>query len=51
MNLEFICLMIILTLLILLVTFGDLLSPSGFTKYISTSSNYISANSLQNIGI
>jgi hypothetical protein len=50
MNLEFTCLIIILTLLILLVTFGDLLSPSGFSQLISTSSNYISAKSLQTIG-
>lgn len=51
MSLEFTCLIIILTLLILLVTFGDLLQLFNITKSISVSSNYISAKSLKTIGI
>jgi hypothetical protein len=46
MNFQFICLIIIFTLLILLITFGDSLNPSGLTKFISTVDNNISQKSI-----
>jgi hypothetical protein len=48
MNFEFCCLTIILVLLILLVTFGDGVNPSGWSYFLSTGSNYISARSIAN---
>lgn len=46
MNFEFCCLIIIFTLLVLLVTFGDMLSSSKFTEFIGTLNKSISAKSI-----
>ena len=51
MNLEFACLIIIFTLLVLLITFGDLLSPSGITYMLSTASNSVSAKSINSLDV
>jgi hypothetical protein len=48
MNLEFVCLTIIFALLVLLITFGDSLTPSGWTYLLSTGTNSISAKSITN---
>lgn len=48
MNYEFLCLVTILVLLILLITFGDSISPSGWTSFVSTGSNNVSAKSIIN---
>jgi hypothetical protein len=48
MNNEFWVLVIIFALLILLITFGDFFSPSGWTSFLSTGSNNISAKSIIN---
>ena len=46
MNLEFMYLIIIFALLVLLITFGDCLSPSGWSYLFSTGSNEISPMSI-----
>lgn len=48
MNYDFLCLVTILVLLILLITFGDSIAPSGWTTFFSTGSNNISAKSIIN---
>ena len=48
MNFEFFCLVIILALLILLVTFGDSIAPFGWCFFLSTGSNNVSAKSIIN---
>jgi len=48
MNLEFVCLAIIFALLVLLITFGDCLNPSGWSYLLSTGSNTISPKSIIN---
>ena len=48
MNFEFFSLVIVLTLLILIITFGDSIAPSGWSSFLSTGSNNISAKSIIN---
>lgn len=48
MNYEFLCLITIFVLLILLITFGDSISPFGRTSFLSTGSNNVSARSIIN---
>lgn len=48
MNLEFTCLIIIFALLVLLMTFGDCLNPSGWTYLLSTGTNNIAIKSITN---
>ena len=48
MNFEFFCLVITLVLLILLITFGDSIAPGGWSSFLSTGSNNISARSIIN---
>ncbi len=46
MNLELLYLAIILALLILIITFGDSISPYGWSSFLSTGSNNVSAKSI-----
>ena len=48
MNFEFVCLIIIFTLLVILITFGETLGSSRFTEFISTMSKNISSRSIVN---
>lgn len=46
MNNHFTCLIIIFTLLILLITFGEYLKPNGWSYLLSSQSNSISPESI-----
>ena len=46
MNLDFVYLIIIFTLLVLLITFGDYFDNTGLTYFISTKNNNVSLNSI-----
>jgi hypothetical protein len=46
MNFEFLCLAAVFTLLVLLITFGESFSSYGWSSFISTNSNNVSAKSI-----